>query len=284
MTTSQSIFATSSTVSSDGTSITYRTAGAADARPLVLVHGWAQSSQSWGFELLSELAQHYRVVALDMRGHGLSDVAEKGYDDPRQWADDVAAVLDSAGIGEGSGALLLGWSYGGAVAADYVAHHGEAALGGVVLVGAVTGLSRSPGAAAGPAMKKVLTEGGLDADPAKATAAFAEFGEGLWHGGDDVDRQRTLGISLATPPQVRKALFGQKVDNDETLKGMTTPALIVHGARDEVVPPETGRANAETIPDSTYVEFAESAHVPFLEQRAEFVAALAEFAGRLSPA
>lgn len=281
MTTSQPAFATSSAVSSDGTAISYRTAGDASARPLVLVHGWAQSSQSWGFDLLTELARSYRVVAPDLRGHGLSDVADGGYDDPRQWADDIAAVLDSAGIGEGSGALLLGWSYGGAVVADYLAHHGEAALGGVVLVGAVTGLSRSPGAAAGPAMKKVLSGGGLDADPATATAAFAEFGAGLWHGGDDVDHQRILGISLATPPRVRKALFGQKVDNDETLEGMTTPALVVHGARDEAVPPETGRANAETIPNSTYVEFAESAHVPFLEQREEFVAALAEFAATL---
>src|SRR5699024_6973062 len=153
------------------------------------------------------------------------------YDDPRQWADDVAAVLDSAGIGEGSGALLLGWSYGGAVVADYLAHHGEAALGGGVLVGGVTGLSRAPGAAAGPGVTTVPAGAGRDADPATAVAALTEPGTGRWHGGDVVAHQRILGISLATPPRVRKALFGQKVDNDATLEGMTTPALVVHGAR-----------------------------------------------------
>src|SRR5699024_9416715 len=82
----------SSTVSSDGTTLAYRVLGDPAARPLVLVHGWSQSSACWGPELLAPLAERYRVVAVDLRGHGHSGVAGSGYDSAEQWADDLAAV------------------------------------------------------------------------------------------------------------------------------------------------------------------------------------------------
>ncbi|MBB1034963.1 alpha/beta fold hydrolase, partial [Dietzia sp. CQ4] len=68
--------AVSSAVSSDGTVIAYRVLGDPAARPLVLVHGWAQSSACWGPDLLDALAARFRVVAVDLRGHGHSGVAE----------------------------------------------------------------------------------------------------------------------------------------------------------------------------------------------------------------
>lgn len=119
--TSPATYSLASAVSSDGATIAYRLLGDPSARPLVLVHGWAQSGACWGPELLAELATRYRVVALDLRGHGHSTVAEAGYDSPAQWADDVEAVLDAAGVSDGAGAILLGWSYGGIVVSDYLA-------------------------------------------------------------------------------------------------------------------------------------------------------------------
>ena len=68
-----------SAVSSDGAAIAYRTLGDPAARPLLLVHGWAQSSACWGPDLLAELATRFRVVAMDLRGHGHSTVAAEGF-------------------------------------------------------------------------------------------------------------------------------------------------------------------------------------------------------------
>lgn len=270
-----------SVVSTDGTAIAYRLLGDPAARPLVLVHGWAQSSASWGSEVLDALAQRFRVVAPDLRGHGHSGIPAGGYDSPRQWADDLGAVLDSAGIGEGAGALLLGWSYGGVVVADYLAARGEGRLAGVVLCGAVTSLSRSASGAIGPAMTEVTSAGGFAEEPAVALAAFTRFGDAVLRSGSGPDGQRILGLSLATPPAVRQALLTRRVDNDDTLRGLSIPALVLHGALDGVVLPTAGQANAEMIPGGRYVEFDGSAHAPFLEETPRFLAELDAFAAEL---
>lgn len=269
------------TVAPDGTPLAYRTCGAPDRRPLVLVHGWAQSSAAWSGPLLEDLAADFRVVAVDLRGHGGSGVPSEGYDDPRRWAGDLAAVLAAEGIGTGRRAVLLGWSYGGIVVSDYLAEEGSAAVAGLVLCGAVTGVSRSPGAAVGPAMRAVAGSGGLDDDPVAAVDALVEFGATLMASGAGADRQRLLGLSLATPPAVRRALLSRRVDHDEDLAALEVPTLVVHGADDTVVPPETGRANAETVPGAQYVELPGCAHAPFLEQRTEFLRTLTDFAARL---
>lgn len=266
----------SSAVSSDGTAIAYRVVGDPGAQPLVLVHGWSQSAACWGPELLAELAERFRVIAVDLRGHGHSDVPESGYDSAEQWADDLTAVLDDVGVREG--ALLLGWSYGGIVVSDYVAARGVDRVAGIVLCGAVTSVSRSAGGAIGPAMLEVTGGGAFDEDPATALSAFASFGSAMMRGGDGTSRQRVFGLSLATPPAVRQKLLTRRVDNDETLRALTVPALVLHGAHDGVIPPTTGQANAEMIPDSRYVEFVESAHAPFLEEPSRFVAELTAFA------
>lgn len=270
-----------SAVSSDGTTIAYRVLGDPAARPLVLIHGWAQSSSSWGADLLGELAQRFRVVAVDLRGHGHSDVPGGGYDSPQQWADDVEAVLDAEGIGAGAGAVLLGWSYGGVVVSDYLAARGEGRVAGIVLCGAVTSLSRSAGGAIGPAMKEVTSGGAFEEKPARALEAFTGFGRAMMVNGAGADGQRILGLSLSTPPAVRQALLTRRVDNDEALRALTVPALVVHGAHDGVVLPSAGQANAEMIPGGRYVEFTESAHAPFLEETPRFLDELDAFAAAL---
>ncbi|WP_413464355.1 alpha/beta fold hydrolase [Dietzia sp. PP-33] len=275
--------ALASTVSSDGTVIAYRVLGDPEARPLVLVHGWAQSGACWGPELLAALAERFRVVAVDLRGHGYSAVADAGYDSPQQWADDLEAVLDAAGIGEGGvggGAILLGWSYGGIVVADYLASRGEGRVAGLVLCGAVTSVSRSAGGAVGPAMMAV-TGGAFEEDPATAISALASFGTAMMRSGDGTSRQRIFGLSLATPPAVRQKLLTRRVDNDETLRGLTVPALVMHGEHDGVVLPAAGQANAEMIPDAHYVGFADSAHAPFIEEMPRFLTELDAFAAAL---
>lgn len=272
--------AVSSAVSSDGTTIAYRDLGDRAARPLVLVHGWAQSSACWGADLLAELADRYRVVAIDLRGHGHSTVADAGYDSAAQWADDVEAVLDAAGIGEGAGAILLGWSYGGIVVSDYLGSRGQGRVAGLVLCGAVTSISRSAGGAVGPAMMAVA-DGGFDDDPARAIAALSGFGSAMMRSGDGASRQRIFGLSLATPPAVRGKMLTRRVDNDQTLRGLSIPALVIHGEHDGVVLPSAGRANAEMIPGARYVSFPESAHAPFVEEMPRFLAELDGFAAGL---
>ncbi len=71
-------------------------AGPADAPPVLLVHGWPQSWWAWR-HVIPTLAERFRVITPDLRGHGWSDAPPTGYD-KEQLASDLLAVLDALAI------------------------------------------------------------------------------------------------------------------------------------------------------------------------------------------
>ncbi len=262
-------------VSADGTGIVYRVDGPADGRPLVLVHGWSANLQCWG-AAADELAERFRVLAVDLRGHGYSGAPETGYDDPKNWAADIAAVL--AGEGVESGAVLLGWSYGGIVISDYLTAYGTGAVAGVIYSGSMANIGRAPGAATGPAMQEAIP-GVFEESAGRALRAFGAFGNANTGPGADkgVDAQRIFGASLGTLPRVRKALFYRTVDNTETLRALDIPVLVLHGTKDRVVPIENGRYILDAVPDGRASFWEGAQHGLFIEDRARFVAEVSAF-------
>jgi len=111
--------------------------GNTNGRPIVFLHGASQCHLQWERQLNSSLADAHRLVALDMRGHGVSDKPRDAYGDSRLWADDVNAVIQDLNLDH---PVLSGWSYGPLVFLDYIRHYGEDQLGGLHFVGAVTKL------------------------------------------------------------------------------------------------------------------------------------------------
>ncbi|MEV6100560.1 alpha/beta hydrolase [Nocardia sp. NPDC051981] len=262
--------------SADGTTIVYRVTGPEEARPLVLLHGWSGNLHCWG-QAADLLAEQFRVIAVDLRGHGYSDAPEAGYDDPKNWAADIAAVLAAEDIS--SGAILLGWSYGGIVLSDYLTAYGTGAIAGVVYTGSQANIGRGvQGAETGPGMSKAIPDV-FDESAGKAMRGFAAFGNANTGPGRDkgVDAQRLFGGSIATLPRVRKALFYRTVDNTETLRGLDVPVLVLHGTADPVVPIENGRYIAGTAPDvrTSYWEGAQ--HGLFIEDPGRFVTEITNF-------
>src|SRR5262249_12277952 len=100
-------------------------------------HGFSQCSLAWGRQLSSDLADDHRLVAIDMRGHGLSDKPRDGYDNPQIWADDINAVIVTLGLDQ---PILCGWSYGPLLIFDYIRHYGENNIGAVHIVGGISKL------------------------------------------------------------------------------------------------------------------------------------------------
>jgi len=111
--------------------------GNPEGRPIVFIHGASQCWLQWSRQMNSSLADEHRLVALDMRGHGLSDKPRDGYNDSKLWADDINKVIDALNLDL---PVLGGWSYGPLVFLDYIRHYGESRLGGLHFVGAVTKL------------------------------------------------------------------------------------------------------------------------------------------------
>lgn len=269
------------TVGVDGTPLVYSVTGDPDARALVLLHGWAQSSKCWGPGVLDELAARYRVIAVDLRGHGYSGAPDTGYADSAIWAGDVDAVLTAEGVT--SGAVLLGWSYGGLVICDYLASHGTSAVEGVVLVGAITSIGRGEaGGKVGAAMRAAIP-GAMSEEPREAIRALGAFGNALTGPpeGKGAQSQALFGASLATPPRVRAALFNRSASHDDLLRSLDVPVLVLHGTEDSVVDVSAGRHAAELIPQARASFWEGCDHGPFVEDPERFVKEVGEFVDNL---
>ncbi|GAB2996027.1 alpha/beta fold hydrolase [Saccharothrix stipae] len=256
----------------EGVRLSVRESGPADAPAVVLVHGWAQSGEVW------PPAPSLRCYAPDLRGHGESEVTEGGYRDSACWAADLKAVLDHVG----RPAVLVGWSYGGLVIADYLRAHGTAGVDGLVLVGAITELGRDrPGGVTGRLSKATLA-GSLSEDPAVAVPALAEFCRDQAPGLPGELVQRLLGTALRVPPRVRGEMFRRDVDSAAVLKAVDKPTLVVHGTADEVVDPAAGEYAAALIPGADLRRYDRTGHAPFLERPERFAADLAGFVAEVS--
>jgi Alpha/beta hydrolase family len=103
-----------------GVNLHVREYGKSTGIPILLIHGWSQSHLCWSKQYESPLKDDARIVALDLRGHGMSDAPEEvdQYTDDDKWADDIAAVLAL------DRPILVGWSYGGYIISDYLRRKG----------------------------------------------------------------------------------------------------------------------------------------------------------------
>ena len=99
---------------------------------IVLIHGWGMGVRTWDYTLPALVAAGYRVVALDHRGCGKSDMdfADMGI---ASIAGDVVAIVKSLGLKQ---VVLNGWSLGGAVAVEAASQLGETCCGLVLTCGA----------------------------------------------------------------------------------------------------------------------------------------------------
>ena len=111
-------------------------------QPILFIHGWSQNHLCWRKQYESQLADAFRLVAFDLRGHGMSEApeAQEHYTEPQPWADDIAAIIDQLGLKHPT---LVGWSYAGFVICDYVRAYGQDAIAGINFVGAAVTLDRA---------------------------------------------------------------------------------------------------------------------------------------------
>ncbi|MCS7483039.1 alpha/beta hydrolase [Umezawaea endophytica] len=247
-------------LTSGGVRLAVRVAGPVGGPAVVLVHGWAQSGAVWG------ALEGFRTYAVDLRGHGLSEVPGGGYRDSAVWAEDLAAVLAFVG----RPATVVGWSYGGLVVADYLRVYGTGSVVSLVFVGAITEIGRGRGGGVIGAVMREALPAALDDDAAMALFC-ARMAPSL---PSEVVRELTA-AALGVPPRVRAEMFARDVGSAAVLGAVDVPALVVHGVDDQVVDVAAARYNAAAIPGAELVLFPDTGHLPFLERPVEFAAALA---------
>jgi pimeloyl-ACP methyl ester carboxylesterase len=254
-------------------------AGDPEGRPIVFIHGFSQCRLSWRRQMGDGSGlERFRLVAFDNRGHGDSERPVDGYGDSKLWADDVAAVIEGLGLDH---PVLVGWSYGGIIIADYVSVHGEDAIAGTNWVGAVYKLGEPVVPVLGPRFV-ALIPGFYSTDVETSRDALATFMRICVH--DEPSPEEfffALGYNTIVSPHVRQALFARTIDHTDTLRGMTAPALVTHGVDDEVVRVASGEQIAGAIPGAQLSRYDGTGHAPFLEAPERFNAELAAFVDRL---
>jgi non-heme chloroperoxidase len=246
---------------------------------VVLIHGWSQSQLCWARQVRSELADELHVVTFDNRGHGMSEkpLGVEHYGDARLWADDVAAVIEQTGLDR---PVLVGWSYGGFIATDYVRAHGEEGISGINLVGGAVTLKPPTFDHLGPG----LLENAQDAcspDLATSIAAIQRFLKACTAqplAGDDWST--ALCWNMVVPAEIRGALIAREIDADDVLSDLSVPVLVTHGRSDAIVLPSMAEHVLDACPTAEPSWYDGVGHLPFLEDPVRFNRELAAFVAR----
>jgi pimeloyl-ACP methyl ester carboxylesterase len=253
--------------------------GPRGARPLLFVHGYSQSHLSWREQLSADLAEEFRLVALDLRGHGESSKPREGYDDGRVWADDLRAVVEALNLAD---LVFVGWSYGSLVVLDYLAAYGVDRVVGANLVGVVCGIGteRTNG---------WLQPGYLDLfpdivsdDAETCVAALERLVDLCFHTRlDPEERYRTLGFNVVVPSRVRDGMRDRTVSHLDRMADFAVPTLLSHGVHDAVVSVDAAREAATRIPEATLSTYRDGGHAPFREHPERFNEELRAFVADL---
>jgi pimeloyl-ACP methyl ester carboxylesterase len=263
----------------DGVHLHVVETGNPHGRPVLFIHGFSQCWLAWSRQLSSDLADRYRLVAMDMRGHGLSEKPRDAYSDSRLWADDVDAVLRALTLDR---PILCGWSYGSLVILDYVRHYGEEGVGGFTFIGAVTKLGSEEATAVLTTEFLDLVPGFFSTDVEASTGSLQSLLRlCLAQEPPPEDLYLMLGYNLSVPPYVRQSLFSRSFDNDDLLPRLRKPVLIVHGDRDAIVKPAVVDQHSAGLRHAEVAMMPDVGHAPFWEDAPAFNGRLRTFCERL---
>lgn len=259
----------------DGLTLHLDDVGPRAAPAVIFVHGIAQDRTAFRPLLEGALAERLRCIAFDLRGHGDSDKPEDltAYSDGSRFAHDLDAVIDGLALER---PVLAPWSYGGAVVGDFLRHHGEARVGGVLLVAASVRIGRSSGEFFGPGMMDHV-RGLIAPDPGVYEASARAFAAGcaaapLVDGGRYVDER--IAAMVKVPAYVRRALLTRDESYVPELARGSFPLAAVHGEADRVVLPTLTDHVKQHAPRTVVTTMAGVGHLPFLEAEAAFSRAL----------
>lgn len=244
--------------------------------PVLFIHGWSASHICWAHQLGGQLAERFRLVAFDNRGHGMSEkpLGADSYRDPQLWADDLAAVIDQLGLDR---PVLVAWSYGGFIVTDYIRAYGEDRIGAVDLVGAAVMMKPPTFDHIGPGFLGNAPDAGQP-DLATNIAAIRRFlGVCTAEPLDPDEWSAALAWNMVVPPEVRGALISREIDGDDVLARLSVPVLVTHGRSDTIVLPSMADRVLDVCGTARPSWYDGVGHVPFVEDQARFDRELAEF-------
>lgn len=259
---------------SDGVTLHYLQAGS--GKPVILIPGWSQTAEQWKFQIES-LSAAYHVIAVDMRGHGLSEKPTHGYRISRLAADlhDLIRTHDLRNV------VLIGHSMGSSVIWSYLEQYGDADIERMVFVDQASAIVGDPGWSeeerlnAGAILSAEEAAGlvaRLAQDDGSLSAAFVKSMFSDRYPAHDLDWVLAQN-ALFPRAYAARLLYDHAFKNwQDVIERIRRPCLCV-GAERSIVPWQAMRASGRAIAGAQTVIFKQEdggSHFMFLENPVEF--------------
>ena len=215
--------------------------------PIVFIHGFGGKALQWTYQL-GAFSETNRGVAVDLRGHGYSSKPSQGYS-MGQMVSDLGTVMDTLGLTDNI--VLVGHSFGGAIASEYAAAHPRR-IDRLVLIGTTGEFRLNP-------FYRILLK-----LPSRVLQAFS-YPTRNW---------------LGAPPHILKAMYTQNLSQWqgwELFKRLQMPTLVIHGHLDALFERPMFEKVAECIPAAEEVDVGASGHMVMLERHEAVDRAIARF-------
>jgi len=264
---------------SDGARIAYRDSGS--GTPVVLLHGLM--AHGGFFDGQAALAENFRIIAIDLRGHGESAGAAGAAPGVERMAADIAELAEALEL---EGAIIAGWSLGATVLWHVLAGPAAQRFAGAVVIDMTArvkndaewdlGLSPEACEARSIAIRDDFESFALTAGQAIFAQPVAPAHRKL----ADWASREFAGNDAAAMASVWASLVRQ--DMRALLDRIQHPTLIVHGGRSELYGDDTAGHLVAALPHARAVRFENSGHAPHLEEPELFNATLTDFADSLS--
>lgn len=264
---------------SDGATVRATIAG--QGPPIIFIHGWAMNGGLFA-EQQEAFKDSFRTIAIDLRGHGGS----RGGGQPATIERLAADLVEIFELLELDRAVCVGWSMGAMVAWEALADPAFAArVRGLVVI------DMSPRISNDSAWRLGLADGRRPESTIRSVEAMRRdwpamvrrFVPRILAPGAEVRRSdliaRIIEEADALDNETMAGLWESMAVQDfrKTLKTLTTPTLVVHGAKSQLYAAATGEFIARQTPDAILVEFPQSGHAPHLEEPEAFNVELRNF-------
>lgn len=245
----------------------YRLSGLSDAPILTLANALGTDARIWD-DMIDRLADRYRIVSYDKRGHGLSSdpSGDCTIDDH---VDDLVGLLNHLGIEK---LALAGVSIGGMIAQRFAVRHPDRLIA-LVLCDTAAKIGDAD-----------MWNGRIEAVTKNGLAAIAEMVMARWFSQAyrsshpaELSGWRTMFERMPAQGYIGTCAALRDADLHGEIGAISTPTLVLVGDQDLSTPPELVRQTADKMPNARFELIAGAGHIPSIEQPVALAATMALF-------
>ena len=235
-----------------------------NGQPVILIHGWPLSLQSWEYQIPAIVDAGYRCIAYDRKGFGKSEMPWEGYDYDNL-AEDLHNLINNLSLEQ---VILVGFSMGGGEVIRYLTKYGSEKVSKIALVSSIIPLVKQKDDNPNGVPQADL-DGILDNLENNRLAFLTGFHKGFYNADkksdavpkEQLDFDFSVASHAAANATIKAAKAWMDTDFRKECPNVDVPTLIIHGKEDQTVPIATAGDQAATlIPTNTYKVYDDAPH------------------------